>query len=178
MQKISTPEPTPPPPPKVIVLPSSAPIARAAKSDILFAQAALNELDYAVGEVDGIWGPRSARAIRNFEKMHRLHSANGRLSKLNLYMLEKSSKLKRGNIISKTDTRKGIRAKLDSSVPLGNGPQLVIIDQPYSVLAKPNPFSEQLIELPVGTGVYIIRLQEGWYEVESENRLHGYIKAN
>ena len=177
LPKKPVPEPAPPPP-KVEVLPSPAPIARATKSDIHFAQSALNDLGYAVGEVDGIWGPRSARAIRNFEKMHRLHSADGHLSSLNLYMLEKTSKLERGSMVAKPASRKGIRAKLDSSIPLSNGPQLVIIDRAYSILAKPNPFSQLLIELPVGTGVYIIRLQEGWYEVESEDRVHGYIKAN
>lgn len=175
--KKPVPEPTPPPP-KVEVLPSPAPIERATKSDIHYAQSALNHLGYTVGQVDGIWGPRSAQAVRNFEQMHRLHSADGHLSRLNLYMLEKTSKLEHGHIVAKPVSRKGIRAKLDSSIPLSSGPQLVIIDRVYAILAKPNPFSQLLIELPVGTGVYIIRLQEGWYEVESEDRIHGYIKAN
>jgi hypothetical protein len=168
----------PPPPP----LPSAAPIAYAAKSDIMYAQRTLNKLGYNAGIVDGIWGPQSARAIRNFEKKYQLDTANGLLSELNLFMLEKFSNTSREQQASVNEPSvprgNGISAKLDRSTPLSNAPQLVILDRSYPMLAKPNPFSEKIATLDAGSGIYVISLQEGWYEVESEQQIKGFVKAD
>ncbi len=173
----------PPPQPVKERLPSAAPMLDASKVEMQYAQSTLNKLGFNAGPVDGIWGPRSARAIRAFESKYGLKTAKGLLSKLNLYVLEKVSNTARTNAAPKPrtftgNTSRGIAAKLDQSVPLAKSPQLIILDQSYQMLAKPNPFSEQLSELAVGTGIYVISLQEGWYEVESENQQRGYIKAD
>lgn len=169
-------------PPKLEPLPSAKPVLPASKRDIEFAQTTLNNLGYKLGRVDGIWGPKSAEAIRRFEKNYGLESADGFLSELNLFMLEKISNTSRHAVAEnaqQTNPKKfGISAKLDESIPLSTAPQLVFIDKPYAILAKPNPFSEQLALLPVGTGIYIISLQDGWYEVESEDKDYGFIQAD
>ncbi len=164
-------------------LPSAAPMLDASKVEMQYAQSTLNKLGFNAGPVDGIWGPRSARAIRAFESKYGLKSAKGLLSKLNLYVLEKVSNTARTNAAPKPrtfsgNTSGGIAAKLDQNVLQTKSPQLIILDQSYQMLAKPNPFSEQLSELAIGTGIYVISLQEGWYEVESENQQRGYIKAD
>jgi hypothetical protein len=163
-------------------LPSAAPIVMAQENEIRFAQTTLNTLGYKLGIVDGIWGPRSAKAIREFERAYGLESAKGLLSELNLFMLEKISNTSRTSIAQisgeKTRPKLGISAKLDNQTALDQAPQLVFTDRPYAVLAKPNPFSEQLALLPIGTGIYILSLQEGWFEVESENKEYGFIKAD
>lgn len=129
--------------------------------------------------MDGIWGPRSAQAIRQFEQQYGLPSANGFLSELNLFMLEKVSNTKRVSepVAPPQPVIRGIAAKLDKSIPLADAPQLVFLEQSQQMLAKPNPFSEQLAELAPGTGIYVISQQEGWYEVESEDKQRGFIKA-
>ncbi|NND00851.1 MAG: peptidoglycan-binding protein [Gammaproteobacteria bacterium] len=168
------PEPAPAP---IMVLPSAAPLENATEVDVRFAQAALKELGYRIGYVDGIWGPRSAAAIQEFEQANNLVTAEGRLSELNLMMLEQASNLSRnGFSIPEPSKPIGLAAKIDQSIPATEVPQLVIIDEPYTLLAKPNPFSKILTTLQTGTGIYVIRLQEGWYEVESEDRIRGYIK--
>lgn len=171
------------PPEPQEVLPSATPLARASQVDAKFAQQALTSLGYKLGLVDGIWGPRSAKAIRQFEEEQELTSADGLLSELNLYMLEKISSIKRDDFQPKTIVNKrkkptGIAEKLDPNAPLTEGPQLVFTERAYRMLAKPNPYSEQLALLPSGTGIYIISLQEGWYRVESEAKQLGYIKAD
>jgi len=177
-KKVVEEPPAPAPKPAVVYLPSAEPIVNASDEDIRFAQTVLNQLGYKIGEVDGIWGPRSAREIRNFERINGLTTANGLLSELNLTMLERIGNAKRGSTANKSITRSGsIGSKLNPRVPLEGTPQLVILDQQQELLAKPNPFSEILTTLANGTGIYVIRLQEGWYEVESEDRIRGYIKA-
>lgn len=168
------PEPAPAP------LPSAEPLANATKADIRYAQTTLNTLGFKLGSVDGIWGPRSAQAMREFEKKYGLTTANGLLSELNLYMLEIVSNTNRLQFSQSNPKRPlgGIRAKLSPNTPLSAGAQLIILDRSYALLAKPNPYSEQLRLLAPGTGVYVISLQEGWYEVESDDKQHGFIKAD
>lgn len=161
-----------------IELPSSAPIIKAKESDVVYAQKTLNSLGFKLGTVDGIWGPKSARAIRVFERKYGLNSANGLLSELNLYMLEKVSNTSRQPLFSTEKKSQGdIEEKPAIARSLPKTPKLIILDKPLPMLAKPNPFSEEIAKLNVGTGIYIIGLNEGWYEVESENKLRGFIKA-
>ncbi|MEM7358745.1 MAG: peptidoglycan-binding domain-containing protein [Pseudomonadota bacterium] len=176
-KEVAEPAPTPPPEP-VIEQPSAEPIINVSKADIRFAQTVLNELGYKVGTVDGIWGPRSARAIRNFERINGLTSANGKLSELNLTMLERIGNSKRGDEFAPQKPSPSLSAKLDKTVPLEQGPQLVFTDKTYPLLAKPNPYSELLATLVAGTGIYVIRQQDGWFEVESEDEIRGFIQAN
>lgn len=147
--------------------------------DVRFAQQALNKLGYKIGTVDGLWGPRSATAIREFESKMSLSSANGHLSELNLHELEIASGLTREsysalNINSPT----GISAKLNRAIALSDGPQLIIVDHEYKVLSKPNPYSSVLLTLAPGTGIYVISKQDGYFEIESINRKRGYIKID
>ena len=167
--------------PETIVQPSPASakaIIKPAKNDIRFAQTALKKLNYAVGQIDGIWGPKSARAIRQFEQDNSLVSANGHLSELNLRTLSQLSKTSR--IQKSTPTQaarsRGIVSKLDRSIPLSQAPQLIIVDRSYSLLAKPNPYSEPLLVVSPGSGIYVVSVQDGWYEVVVENQIRGYIK--
>lgn len=169
---------TAPPPEPVIELPSAEPIIDASKADIRFAQTVLNDLGFDVGVVDGIWGPRSARAIRNFERINGLTSAQGKLSELNLTMLERIGNTQRGDAFAPPERVSGLAARLDKSAPLEQGPQLIIADKAYPLMAKPNPYSEILATLVAGTGIYVIRQQDGWFEVESEDRVRGFIQAN
>lgn len=168
----------PPVAPPIVVTPSAEPIIDPPAPDIQYAQACLKQLGYKIGAVDGIWGPRSAKAIRSFELSNGITSANGHLSELNLITLQQFSNLSRDSMPEiKPVTRVGLAAKIKTSLTNSQAPQLVIIDEPYTLLAKPNPFSATVATLQVGTGIYVLSLQEGWYEVESEDRVHGYIKA-
>ncbi|MFT6098850.1 MAG: peptidoglycan hydrolase-like protein with peptidoglycan-binding domain [Arenicella sp.] len=156
-----------------------SPIIRATAHDVRFAQEALNIAGVKVGTVDGLWGPRSANAIRAFELENKLTSANGHLSELNLHTLEIVSGLSResyGKLPIKTPL--GILAKLDKRMPLSAGPQLIIVDHEYKVLSKPNPYSSELLKLAPGTGIYVISKQDGYFEVESINRKRGYVRID
>ena len=159
-----------------VALLSSEPLIDLPKQDIVYAQNALNKLGYEVGSADGIWGPRSAKAIRKFEQTNNLDSARGHLSELNLHTLGKRTKLTRGS--KATSNYHPFSARVDANAALEGAPQLVIIERTRALLAKPNPYSEVLSKLSSGTGVYVIGLQEGWYEVESEGQIRGYLKAN
>lgn len=148
--------------------------------DVRFAQQALTKLGYKIGPVDGLWGPRSATAIREFESKQGITSANGHLSELNIHELEVVSGLSRNNIdeLPAPPTPPGITAKLDPKTPLSAGPQLIIVEHEYDVLSKPNPYSSTLLVLAPGTGIYVISQQDGYFEVESINRKRGYIKVD
>ena len=161
------------------ILPNSKALVDLPIADIVYAQNALNKLGYQIGSADGIWGPKSATAIRKFERSYDLQSAGGHLSELNLYALEKITKLTRsGEATQITLNQNPLSARVDARVPLEGAPQLVIIERTRALLAKPNPYSEVIAKLPSGTGIYVIGLREGWYEVESEGRIRGYLKAN
>jgi len=166
---------------------SAAPQKRAPTKLIRFAQTALKSLGYGVGQVDGLWGPRSATAIRKFEREQKIKSAGGHVSELNLQRLEEVSGIakisfeqaaKKPQKEPGKEVEEGIAAKLDKSVPLTQSPQLIIVDREYRVFAKPNPYSATLTNLAPGTGIYVVSLQEGWYEIESINRLKGYVLAD
>jgi len=172
----------PPIAPEPVIVPthSSEPIVPANIKDVRFAQQALTKIGYKIGPVDGLWGPRSAGAIRAFESKLELSSANGHLSELNLHELEVASGISRDDF-GKLPINKptlGINAKLDKKTPLSEGPQLIIVDHEYKVLSKPNPYSSELLTLATGTGIYVISKQDGYFEVESINRKRGYIKAD
>ena len=199
------PEPVPAPPPepvKTIVL-SATPLANPSKREIRYAQTALNQLGYKVGAVDGAWGPRSAKAMLAFESAYDLLSANGSLSQLNLAKLSEFSVVQLNDIVipeqtnsrrpalSKTVTESD--AKIDGraeetktissqnileSQSLSSGPKLIITDQAYTVLTKPNPFSGVLMKVPAGTGLYIKERQEDWYVIETLDRKSGYIERS
>ncbi|MBT8113763.1 MAG: peptidoglycan-binding protein [Arenicella sp.] len=157
--------------------PSAAPLEMSIRN-ISFAQTALNELGYQAGDVDGLWGPRSASAIRQFELDHSLASADGGLSELNLHTLEVVSGIDRNSLPEqRSTTRTGIAAKLNPATLRAEVPQLIITERPYPVLIRANPYSEVITTLPPGTGLYILNLQSGWYEVESTDNLRGYIRA-
>ena len=197
---VTTPEPEPEPIPVVVeepapVILSALPLEDVTEIDIKFAQSALKELGFAVVHIDGIWGPRSSNAIRDFEKAFFLESANGKLSELNLTRLAEMTTIKREQILSEISKNKSratsntvnqttndtvktskIADKLDPNTPLSEAPQLIITDETYAILAKPNPFSQVLTRLPAGEGLYIINLQQGWYQVESLGRTKGYIQ--
>ena len=174
----------PEPEPAVLVTPqiqpalSPLPLDNLTDSNYRFAQAVLQELGYNIVYIDGIWGPKSAAAIRQFEIDNQLVTANGRLSELNFTQLSESSDLKQQDfVVSKPLNQKtGIASKLDTQIPLSYSPQLIITDLVYLILIKPNPYSETVTKLPAGAGLYIISLQEGWYEVETLERQRGYIK--
>lgn len=158
---------------------SAEPIVPSKAIDVRFAQEALSKIGYKIGPIDGLWGPRTATAIRDFESKQKILSAEGHLSELNLNELEVVSGL------SRKDTKQlavsapaGINSKLDPKIPLSAGPQLIIVDHEYEVLSKPNPYSSALFVLAPGTGIYVISKQGSYLEVESINRKRGYIKAD
>ena len=186
---IATPEITSPAPPQL----SAQPLIPPVKNDVFFAQAALKKLGYKIGQIDGLWGPRSAQAIRTFENDQDLITADGRLSELNLTKLANLSGIKRSTIFIQESTSVAqpsqdvktkfeIGAKLaqqqnQQASPPNSAPQLIIVDKPFKVLTKPNPYSSQLTILAPGTGIYILsQRDDNWYEIESINRLKGFIQ--
>jgi len=161
---------------------SNEPIIQAQAFDIRFAQYALTKIGYKIGQIDGLWGPRSANAIRQFELEKKLPTANGHLSELNLHELEVSSGILREGfdelVFPSSTSPVGISAKLKNEPPLTEGPQLIIVDREYKVLSKPNPYSSQLLTLAAGTGIYVISKQDGYFEIESINRKRGFIRVD
>jgi len=187
-------KPKPSPPPPVVQRPTATPISNPKNSDIIFAQTSLKALGYPIGKVDGAWGKRSESAMRLFEKNQNIESANGKLSKLNLATLQNTHEPLKANkttqfqtlsssLSPKTDTTNNeatssIANKLSSENPNRNAPELIIVDQVYSVLVKPNPYSATITEIQAGTGLYILSQQSDWYEVETLNNQRGYIRDN
>ena len=158
---------------------SAEPIIPAKTIDVRFAQQALSKIGYKIGQVDGLWGPRSANAIREFESKQNISSANGYLSELNLHELEFVSGLSRENTVQPiVSAPTGVNSKLNPDIALSEAPQLIIVDHEYEVLSKPNPYSSALFVLAPGTGIYVISKQDDYYEIESINRKRGFIKAD
>ena len=188
----TVPEPTPEPTPTVqqpiveTVTPtplSAKAIENPPKELLIQAQAQLKSLGYRVGFVDGIWGKRSVSAIKKFELDHNLISANGQLSELNLDIL---NALAPANSISYQQPSQQLQPKplslakkIDVSKLNSNSPQLIIIEEPYPLLLKANPFSAVIKQLEKGTGIYILS-QQGidWFEVETLDNERGFIKSN
>lgn len=171
-------QPNPVPEP-IVVAPSPMAIILPARRQIRFAQIALKSLGYKLGAIDSIWGPRSVRAMQKFERDNSLNSANGHLSDLNLSQLEALSGISQNKIRPAPPKKKkvtSIASKIDSSIPLANAPQLVFVDRAYSLLSKPNPFSEPINIIRAGTGIYIIDIQDGWYQVQAADQQRGFIK--
>jgi len=152
----------------------------ASKSDIQFAQTALLKLGFNIGSVDGLWGPRCAKAIRQFEILNDLNSADGHLSELNLRWLERLTLLSRNRYENTQGEpkKKGISALLKAQKTSQQGPQLVIVEKEYKLFSRPNPYSPPLARLAPGTAVYIINKRDGWYEIESSGKKRGYLPAN
>ncbi|MCH2191345.1 MAG: peptidoglycan-binding protein [Gammaproteobacteria bacterium] len=168
--------------PEPIALPeqpihSAEPIKGADRNKILFAQTALKKLGYKIGRIDGIWGPRSASAIREFEQNNGLVSADGFLSELNLNHLAKKSELDPSISIAKPKVPAGLSAKVKGNLKR-TGPQLVIVENSYKVFVDANPYSKMLFELQPGTGIYVIAKIEDWYQIESINRKQGFVQAD
>lgn len=160
---------------------SVAPIVKPSKIDIRFAQSALTKIGYKIGPVDGLWGKRSAAALKAFENKHSLWSADGYLSELNLHTLELESKISRQEFkpkVVKTNRPKIIAQLLNKRVPLKNGPQLIIVERNYMVMGKPNPYSSKLLTLTPGTGIYVIARRDSWYEIETLERQGGFVKVD
>ena len=156
---------------------SSEPIKKARRNQIMFAQTALKKLGYRIGKIDGIWGPRSAAAIRKFEAEKELVGAEGFLSELNLNELATDSGLDPSTYVVQPKRPTGISSKLKGNLQR-SGPQLIIVENTYKVFSDANPFSEMIFELQPGTGIYVLSSLEDWYQIESINRKKGYIQAD
>lgn len=147
--------------------------------DIRFAQFALKQLDYDIGDVDGIWGQRSEKALKQFEQDQGIRSAGGKLSLANLSALNKLAKVKTSDIEPaqpKSAEQVGISSKLSKEPSVEDDPELILLDKPYPMMEKPNPFSLMVAVLQAGVGVYVISSDNGWYEIESLDEQRGYIK--
>lgn len=173
--------PITPEPQATIAKPESAlsakPLATVSVEDIRFTQAALSQLGFKLGRVDGIWGPRSAQALIKFEELNGIESADGAISELNLDTLSKATKVER-SIVEGGIEPANPSNKLNSSLSLDDGPQLVIVDKPYAMRSKANPYSELLGILQPGTGVYVVSKQGNWFQVESLAHVKGFIQEN
>lgn len=156
---------------------SAEPIKDIERSKVLFAQTALNKLGYSIGRVDGIWGPRSAAAIREFEQRNDLISASGFLSELNLDELAQQSGLDPSISIVKPKVAAGLSSKISGDLKR-SGPQLIIIENNYKVFVDANPYSKMLFELQPGTGIYVVAKVGNWYQIESINRKKGFIQSD
>ena len=160
---------------------SSEPIVKAPKDLVRYAQTVLSKLGYRIGGVDGLWGPRSARAIRAFEAQQQIDSADGHISELNLHHLSEVSGYSQADFVEdakKVKKPAGITAKLNKNVRLESGPQLIIVEREYKVFSKPNPYSATLAKIKPGTGIYVVARESGWYKIESLNRLRGYVRVD
>jgi len=151
---------------------SAEPILTPTKQDKIFAQTALNQLGYKLGPPDAIWGKRSIKAINAFHADNNMAFTNGKITTLDMNEFETRTQLSYDDFAISTS----LLNKLDVNIPLSKGPQLIILDKNYPMLAKANPYSELLLNLEAGTGIYIISHQLGWVEVESLSRQRGFIK--
>ncbi len=161
------------------------------RRQVLFAQSALSKLGFNVGSVDGIWGPRSASAMRRFEAQQKITSTKGFLTDINLNQLTKVSGLKQSDFSQTKNSQsksrpadsakvipaQGISKKLKGKLSI-TGPQMVIIENTYSVFTQPDSKSDKTLTLQPGAAIYILSNQKGWYEIESINRRKGYIQAD
>ncbi len=168
----------------------TAPLANVSKKDIRFAQIALKQLDFDIGKVDGIWGQRSEKALKNFEEQYQVVSAGGKLSEANLYALSQVTDVSQSDLEprpAKTSEESkwevdressNIASKLNSQdASLDEAPELILLDKPYPMMEKPNPFSQMVAVLQPGAGVYVISSDSGgWYEIESLDKQRGFIR--
>lgn len=166
----------------VVVMPSAKPIKNTSRKEVLFAQSALKKLGYNIRTVDGLWGPRSAQAMRLFEQQNNFQSANGHLSQLNLFHLEKQSGIRVNDVRQPKPTKKkkrraGLTAQLGSQTNFKTGPKLVIANQNYNLYKKPSLKATKPVLITKGTGLFVIGKQNNWYKVESEDKARGYIRA-
>lgn len=174
-------EPVKETPKPVVSLPSAEPIVAVSRKEVLFAQSALKKLGYRIKSIDGLWGPRSAQAMRNFEQANNVESANGRISQLNLFMLEKKSGIRISDLHQTKKVKKqkptGLTAQLGTNTDFNSGPKLVIANQNYKLFSQPSTNSSKAKLVTKGTGLFVIGRKKGWYKVESEDKSLGYIQA-
>jgi len=171
--------PTQAPSTKEVITFSSTPILNPSKQEVIYAQTALKSLGYSVGGVDGIWGKRSSSAIQSFETNQHLVSANGYLSRLNIKALQESygAALESVKLPSrKTQKAPTIASKLKSATPNKAAPELIIVEQQYTLMSKANPYSHTLGNIEPGAAIYILSIQNGWYEVETSSKKYGFIQ--
>ena len=165
-------KPNPPSPP--VQKYSALPLKNLSKEQITLAQLALKKMNYPIGRVDGIWGPRSASAIRLFENVLGLESANGHLSELNFHYLKERSGIY--SISSQPTKANALNARFDNLLASSETPLLVILSKAYTMYARPNPYSKTITELDKGSAIYVVRLQQGWYEIDNGRRARGFIR--
>jgi len=159
-------------PPQLIINPS--------KEDIIYVQAALKSLGYSVGFIDGIWGKRTESSLLSFEKANQLASLNGKLSDVNFAALKRKHSPSVDKLIQEQSQpqEKSIFSQLKSKTPNRKSPELIITEKTYNLMVKDNPYSEVLSQLKSGTGLYVLSLQNGFYEVETLSKEYGFIKKD
>ena len=159
-------------PPQLIINPS--------KEDIIYVQAALKSLGYSVGFIDGIWGKRTESSLLSFEKANQLASLNGKLSDVNFAALKSKHSPSVDKLIQEQSQpqEKSIFSQLKSKTPNRKSPELIITEKTYNLMVKDNPYSEVLSQLKSGTGLYVLSLQNGFYEVETLSKEYGFIKKD
>jgi len=162
-------------------------IEKPSNKDIQFAQTALTRVGFKIGPVDGYWGKLSRNALVAFEAQNKLQSASGSLSELNLHHLEKMSGLSRdefdptrkiSNRVTNANKPKKIAQLLNKQSSLKKGPQLIIVERDYLVMTKPNPYSSKLIQIEPGAGIYVIAMQDNWYQIETLERQAGFVAVD
>lgn len=164
-----------------VVLPTAEPIKNASRKEIVYAQSALKKLGYPIRSIDGIWGPRSAQAMQNFEQRNQLQSANGHLSQLNLFILEKQSGIRIDDVhqpkVKKKKKPTGLTAQVGQQANFSKGPKLVIANRNYNLYKSPSLEATQPTVITKGTGLFVIGKYDNWYKVEAEDKTRGYIQA-
>ena len=128
--------------------------------------------------------------MKNFEEQYQVVSAGGKLSEANLYALSQVTDVSQSDLEprpAKTSEESkwevdressNIASKLNSQdASLDEAPELILLDKPYPMMEKPNPFSQMVAVLQPGAGVYVISSDSGgWYEIESLDKQRGFIR--
>jgi len=158
---------------------SAEPISQPPVELIKKTQAKLTLLGYKIGAVDGIWGKRSIAAMKSFELNNNLVSADGQLSELNLNLLDKLAPItQQTSRQAKVEKPATLSSQIDTPKLNSNSPQLIIIEQSYSLLSKANPYSSLVKQLKPGAGFYVLsQPSNNWFEVETLKNERGFIKA-
>lgn len=166
------------PPPKVQSIDPKLlePISPVSKENAFYIQKALTKLGYQPGVADGIWGPKSSKALAEYQTKNGLltHKNKGLPSLHVLNKLETQSGLPRSSVkkISKAPSLGQIAAQAQNN----KQPQLVFLSQQQEMLTKPNPFSKILRRLNKDTGIYLLGIKDGWIHIQTKDLVRGYIK--
>jgi len=173
-------EPVPPPPAVKPIDPELLkPIDKLSAKDAYFIQKALKRLGYRPGPIDGIWGPRSASALEEYQSDNTLLTANnqGRPTYHIINKLEAQSGLDRSGIViakPKPKISPSLR-QIAETAQQKKTPQLVFIKRPLEMKTKANPYSKRLRRLNKGTGIYVIGTQEDWIHIETRDLVRGFV---